>query len=76
LAVTLVAIAFKAIAQGRADLGGARIKTFTFSPHDELEGFWPLDRERSLFVTSRRDGNIVLGQIRATEPRCSPPGSP
>jgi hypothetical protein len=66
----------KAIAQGRADLAGARIKTFTFSPHDELEGYWPLDHERSLFVTSRRDGNIVLGQIQPTEPRFSPPGTP
>ncbi len=66
----------KAIAQGRADLAGARLKTFTFSPHDELEGYWPLDHERSLFVTSRRDGNIVLGQIQPTEPRLSPPGAP
>jgi hypothetical protein len=66
----------QAIAQGRADLAGARIKTFTFSPHDELEGYWPLDHERSLFVTSRRDGNLVLGQIRPTEPRLSPPGAP
>jgi hypothetical protein len=66
----------KAIAQGRADLAGARIKTFTFSPHDELEGYWPLDNERSLFVTSRRDGNLVLGRVSATEPRLSQPGAP
>jgi len=66
----------EAVAQGRADAAGARIKTVTFSPHDELEGYWPLDHERSLFVTSRRDGNIVLGQIRPTEPRLSPPGAP
>jgi hypothetical protein len=66
----------KAIAQGRADLAGARIKTFTFSQHDELEGYWPLDNERSLFVTSRRDGNLVLGRIQATEPRLSQPGAP
>jgi hypothetical protein len=66
----------RAVAQGRADLDGARIKTFTFSPHDELEGYWPFDSERSMFVTSRRDGNIVLGQIRPAEPQLSPPGSP
>jgi hypothetical protein len=66
----------QAIAQGRADVAGARIKTFTFSPHDELEGYWPLDHERALFVTSRRDGNLVLGQIRPVDPRLSPPGAP
>ncbi len=66
----------KAIAQGRADLDGARIRTLTFSPHDELEGYWPLDQDRSLFVTSRRDGNLVVGQIQSTAPRLSPPGSP
>jgi hypothetical protein len=65
----------RAIAEGRADLGGARIQTFTFSPHDELEGYWPLDQERSLFVTSRRDGNLVVGRIRPTEPRRSDPGA-
>ncbi len=66
---------FQAIARGRADAAGARIKTLTFSAHDELEGYWPLDRERSVFVTSRRDGNIVLGQIKSAEPRLSPPGT-
>jgi len=66
----------KAVVQGRADVPGARIKTLTFSSHDELEGYWPLDGERSLFVTSRRDGNIVLGQIRPAEPRLSPPCTP
>jgi hypothetical protein len=66
----------KAIALGRAGLDGARIKTFTFSPHDELEGYWPLDRDRALFVTSRRDGNVVLGRIRPSEPRLSQPGAP
>ncbi len=64
-----------AIADGRADAPGVRIKTLTFSPHDELEGYWPLDRERSLFVTSRRDGNIVVGSAHPIPPRISPPGA-
>ena len=65
----------KAIAHGRADLDGARVRTLTFPPHDELEGYWPLDRERSLFVTLRRDGNLVVGRIQSITPRMSPPGT-
>jgi len=66
----------RGIGDGRATGPGVRIGTLTFSPHDELEGFWPLDRERSLFVTSRREGNLVVGVIRPTTPRPSPPGTP
>ena len=33
----------RAIADGRASAPGVRVKTLTFSPHDELEGYWPLD---------------------------------
>jgi hypothetical protein len=65
----------KGVADGRAGAPGVRIKTLTFPPHDELEGYWPLDRERSLFVTSRRDGNLVIGTTRPTGPRLSPAGS-
>ncbi len=65
----------KAIGDGRATAPGVRVRTFTFTPHDELEGFVPLDRERSLFVTSRRDGNLVVGVIRPTAPRPSPAGT-
>ncbi len=62
----------KGLTFGRADGPGVRLKSFTFSPHDELEGYWPLDRDRALFVTSRRDGNIVVGTTRPTVMRPSP----
>ena len=59
-----------------ASLGpGVRVKSFTFTPHDELEGYCPLDRERSLIVTSSRRDNITLGVIRPTSPQPSPPVS-
>jgi hypothetical protein len=65
----------KAVGDGRVGAPGVRVKILTFPPHDELEGYWPLDHERSLFVTSRRDGNIVIGTPRLTGPRLSPAGS-
>jgi hypothetical protein len=65
----------RAIADGRASAPGARVKPLTFSPHDELEGYWPLDAERALFVTSRRAGNIVAGVARPAMPRLSPAGT-
>jgi hypothetical protein len=65
----------KGIAIGRADSPGVRLKSFTFSPHDELEGYWPIDRDRSLFVTSRREGNIVVGATRTTAAHHSPAGA-
>ena len=58
--------------------GGRRVwarrarATYTFMPHDELEGYWPLDEERSLLAVARRSDNLVVGIIRATEPRTSP----
>ena len=33
----------RALADGRATGPGVRVRTFTFDPHDELEGYWPLD---------------------------------
>jgi hypothetical protein len=65
----------RAVADGRADAPGVRVRTVTFAPHDELEGFWQLDQERSLFVTSSRSRNVVLGIVRPTTPRPSPPES-
>ncbi len=62
----------KGLAFGRVDGPGIRLKSFTFPPHDELEGYWPIDRDRALFVTSRRDGNIVVGATRTTAARPSP----
>jgi hypothetical protein len=64
----------RALADGRAAGPGVRVRTFTFEPHDELEGYWPLDAERSLIVTSSRHENITLGIIRPTVPHISPPG--
>jgi hypothetical protein len=65
----------KGVADGRASAPGVRVQFLTFPPHDELEGYWPIDAERSLFVTSRREGNIVIGAARATAARLSPAGS-
>jgi hypothetical protein len=65
----------RALADGRASGPGVRVRTSTFTPHDELEGYWPLDGERSLIVTSSRRENLTLGIIRATTPRDSPPGT-
>jgi hypothetical protein len=65
----------KGLAFGRADGPGVRLKSFTFAPHDELEGYWPLDHDRALFVTSRRDGNIVVGATRTISARPSPAGA-
>ena len=65
----------KAVDHMRADGPGVRVKLLTFSPHDELEGFWPLDGQRSLFVTSRREGNVIIGTPRSATARTSPPGS-
>ena len=64
----------KAVADGRADGPGARVRRLTFPSHDELEGFWPLDGSKCLFAAARREDNVVVGTIRPTEPRLSPAG--
>lgn len=66
----------KAIADGRADGVGVRVRRLTFPPHDELEGYWPLDGDRALFAVARRRDNVVIGTIRGVDPRPSPAGSP
>jgi hypothetical protein len=63
----------RAVADGRADGPGVRVGRVTFEPHDELEGYCPLDRSRVLFITSSRSGNLVAGVVRPTDPRPSPP---
>jgi hypothetical protein len=63
----------RALADGRVSGPGVRVRTFTFDPHDELEGFWPLDAGRSLIVTSGRRDNITLGVIRPTAAHVSAP---
>jgi hypothetical protein len=65
----------RALADGRASGPDVRVRMWTFAPHDELEGYWPLDGQRSLIVTSSRRENIILGIIRATAPHDSPPGT-
>jgi hypothetical protein len=65
----------RGIADGRSTGPGVRIRTLTFGPHDELEGYWPVDQNRSLFVTSRREANIVVAAFRASAPRPSPAGT-
>jgi hypothetical protein len=63
----------KAVADGRAWGPGVRVRLLTFLPHDELEGYRPLDEKRGLFVTSSRRNNLVRGEIKNVPPRESPP---
>jgi hypothetical protein len=65
----------KAIAHGRADGPGVRVRSYTFLPHNELEGYRPLDEGRSLFVTSGRKNNVVVGIIKTVKPKESPAGT-
>lgn len=65
----------RALSDGRATGPNVRVRTWTFDPHNELEGYWPLDDRRSLIVTSGRRDNITLGVIRPTSPHISPPAS-
>jgi hypothetical protein len=62
----------KAIADGRATGPGVRVRMWTFMPHDELEGYRPLDDKRSLFITSMRTNNVHVGQIQGMDPKESP----
>jgi len=65
----------KALADGRADGPSVRVRTMTLAPHDELEGYWPLDEARALLITSGRRDNVVRGVLRPTVPRPSPAGT-
>jgi hypothetical protein len=53
-----------------------RLRSLTFTPHDELEGYWPFDQNRSILAVARRRDNLVVGVIETIEPRSSPPGTP
>ena len=66
----------RAVADGRADGPGVRVGRSTFPAHDELEGYWPLDRNRSLFAIARRRDNLFVASVRASEPAASPPPEP
>jgi hypothetical protein len=65
----------KAVADGRAWGPDVRLRKLTFMPHDELEGYAPLDGKRGLFITSSRKKNVVIGEARVAKPRPSPKGS-
>lgn len=62
----------RAVIDGRADGPGVRIRRLTFDPHDELEGFWPLDDGRGLFAVARRKDNVFLARFRPVEAHASP----
>jgi hypothetical protein len=66
----------KALGDGRAWGPGVRIRLQTFLPHDELEGYRPLDERRGLFVTSSCQNNLVVGEPKSMPARESPPSRP
>jgi hypothetical protein len=63
----------RAVADGRAEGPGVRVRRLTFPPHDELEGYWPLAEGRGLFAVSRRRDNLLVGAFHPAGPRPSPP---
>jgi len=65
----------RATADGRAWGPGVSVRVQTFLPHDELEGYRPLDDRQGLFVTSSRKDNLVVGEKRTIPPRESLPQS-
>lgn len=65
----------KAAADGRAWGPGVRVRTHTFLPHTELEGYRPLPGGRGLFVTAHRADNVTVGVVKSIPPRESPPGT-
>ena len=54
----------RGVADGRAHGPGVRVRTLTFSPRNELEGFLPLAQDTVLFVIASREESLVLGRIR------------
>jgi hypothetical protein len=64
----------RAVADGRAEGPGARVRRLTFGAHDELEGYWRLADRRGLFAVARRRDNLIMGEFRPVEPHPSPPG--
>jgi hypothetical protein len=63
----------RAVADGRVDGPGVRLRLLTFPSHDELEGYWPLAGRRALFAVARSRDNLFAGSIRETERVPSPP---
>jgi hypothetical protein len=63
----------RAVADGRADGPGVRVRRLTFPPHDELEGYWPLATGRGFFAIARRWDNLLAASFHQAQPRPSPP---
>jgi hypothetical protein len=63
----------RAVADGRVDGPGVRLRRLTFSSHDELEGYWPLAAGRGMFAVARSHDNVFTATFRETTPRPSPP---
>jgi hypothetical protein len=63
----------RAVADGRAGGPGVRVQMLTFMPHDELEGYRPLDGGLGLFVTSMLKNNVVVGEVKVVPARDSKP---
>ena len=63
----------RAVADGRTEGPGVRVRRLTFAAHDELEGYCPLASRRGLFAVARRRDNLFVGAFRQTEPRPSAP---
>jgi len=63
----------RAVADGRVEGPGVRVRRLTFASHDELEGYWPLASRRGLFAVARRRDNLFVSAFRDIEPRPSPP---
>lgn len=65
----------KAVADGRADGPGARVRTLTLPPHTELEGYLALDEKTAVLVTAHREDNVWVGTVAPTAERPSPKGT-
>jgi hypothetical protein len=63
----------RAVADGRADGPGVRVRRLTFPPHDELEGYWPLESHRGIFAVARRQDNLFSATFREVAGRPLPP---
>jgi len=65
----------RAVNEGRVSSADVHRGTMTFLPHDELEGYWPLDERQALMLTSSRRENLLVGKLRPMTPRTSPPAA-
>jgi hypothetical protein len=58
----------RGVADGRVEGNGVRVGRATVAATDELEGYWPLDQDRSMFAVARRESNLVVGVVRRLDP--------